>query len=285
MQHALRPFSYTLLLLLVLLLLLLLLLLLHAWERLALVTILLSSSSRGCCSVPVLKLGLAVYNILLLACGGCVVGVTLWSLFTKYDQGPLLTSHSYPAVVGMLLTAGIISLLAGVLGCIALAREDRCSLVLYIFLLIVVLVLEGVAGVVAYVYQEQLSHLMADSLPSIIAEQYSVDHSVTTAVDSMQVQFRCCGGVSYTDWQHSTWKTTAADHRQVPDSCCKTVTPHCGTRDHPSNIWYTGCVHGLAQWLGEHVQVLGALGCCCCLLQLLGLTLACCLYVVLSRAY
>lgn len=28
-----------------------------------------------------------------------------------------------------------------------------------------------------------------------------------------------------------------AEGRLVPDSCCKTITPHCGKRDHPSNIY------------------------------------------------
>ena len=28
---------------------------------------------------------------------------------------------------------------------------------------------------------------------------------------------------------------------QVPDSCCKSPSPGCGARDHPSNIAYTGC--------------------------------------------
>ncbi|KAA0183889.1 hypothetical protein HAZT_HAZT011976, partial [Hyalella azteca] len=109
----------------------------------------------------------------------------------------------------------------------------------YIFLLILVLVLEAVAGVVSYVYQDQLPHLLTDSLPATISERYSLDESVTFAVDSMQIKFRCCGGVSYMDWAESKWKQSVTADVRVPDSCCKTVTEACGMRDHPSNIWYT----------------------------------------------
>lgn len=244
-----------------------------------------SSSSSLCCSVPVLKFALAIYNILLLACGGAVTGVAVWSIVTRhYAYGAVLSSPAYQAVAFMLLVAGVVSVVAGILGCCALAREDRCSLITYIFLLVLVLVLEGVAGVVAYVYEEQLPHLLTESLPGVINEQYYVNEEVTLAVDSMQKEFRCCGGTSYSDWRESTWFEMSFQDRPVPDSCCKTVTMGCGARDHPSNIWYTGCVHGLAAYLGKHLLLLGALGCGLCLLQVLGVTLACCLYVSLAKS-
>jgi len=38
---------------------------------------------------------------------------------------------------------------------------------------------------------------------------------------------------------HSVYiiKSPEAEKRVVPDSCCKTITPQCGKRDHPSNIY------------------------------------------------
>ena len=46
----------------------------------------------------------------------------------------------------------------------------------------------------------------------------------------------------FSDWVGSSWmmNNTAM---AVPDSCCKTYSPGCGVRDHPSNIPYTGCYH------------------------------------------
>ena len=52
-------------------------------------------------------------------------------------------------------------------------------------------------------------------------------------------QFRCCGGVSYREWGSSRWREMTQRAGSVPDSCCKTPSPGCGARDHPSNIWYT----------------------------------------------
>uniref|UniRef100_A0AAV2M2M9 Solute carrier family 41 member n=1 Tax=Knipowitschia caucasica TaxID=637954 RepID=A0AAV2M2M9_KNICA len=51
-------------------------------------------------------------------------------------------------------------------------------------------------------------------------------------------QFKCCGSNSSSDWAASEWiRSQAGQGRLVPDSCCKTPTPMCGERDHPSNIY------------------------------------------------
>jgi hypothetical protein len=47
---------------------------------------------------------------------------------------------------------------------------------------------------------------------------------------------------------------------RVPDSCCKTVSRACGVRDHPSNIYYTGCSHSLASMFAAHLFLLGEYG-------------------------
>ncbi|KAL0196183.1 hypothetical protein M9458_009755, partial [Cirrhinus mrigala] len=50
--------------------------------------------------------------------------------------------------------------------------------------------------------------------------------------------FKCCGSNNSFDWAHSVYITSpVAEKRLVPDSCCKTITPKCGIRDHPSNIY------------------------------------------------
>lgn len=49
------------------------------------------------------------------------------------------------------------------------------------------------------------------------------------------MQFKCCGSHNYTDWTENVW--LEQNQLLVPDSCCKTPTEQCGSRDHPSNIY------------------------------------------------
>lgn len=61
---------------------------------------------------------------------------------------------------------------------------------------------------------------------------------------------------------------------QVPDSCCKTVSAQCGVRDHPSNVFYTGCAHKLSRLAREHLLLIGSIAIVICLVQILGVFLA-----------
>lgn len=54
----------------------------------------------------------------------------------------------------------------------------------------------------------------------------------------LMLQFKCCGSNNSHDWTLSAYiSSKQAEGRLVPDSCCKTITPFCGKRDHPSNIY------------------------------------------------
>ena len=74
---------------------------------------------------------------------------------------------------------------------------------------------------------------------------------IKTANVCFKTDLHCCGSANYTDWSRPNLVL------MVPDSCCKTVSRACGVRDHPSNIYYTGCSHSLASMLARHLFLLG----------------------------
>jgi len=86
--------------------------------------------------------------------------------------------------------------------------------------------------------------------------------SFTTAVDEMQQNFQCCGVASYADWQSSKFIKTNQDGLKTPESCCKSRSPKCSVRDHPSNIYRVlhdkamGCLVKLELYLQEHIFIL-----------------------------
>ena len=65
---------------------------------------------------------------------------------------------------------------------------------------------------------------------------------------------------------------------RVPDSCCKTESPGCGVRDHPSNIPYTGCIHTFSAQLTDHLVLLGVVSLALALLQIFGVIFTACLF-------
>ncbi|XP_072510106.1 tetraspanin-11 isoform X2 [Notamacropus eugenii] len=154
---------------------------------------------------------------------------------------------------------------------------------LYFCLLLVIFLIELVAGVLAHLYYQKLSDELKQHLNQTLTENYGQPKAkeITYSVDQLQQDFRCCGSNSSADWEYSTYiQSPDAEGRKVPDSCCKTVVVLCGQRAHPSNIYKVegGCITKLEHFLANHLLLMGAVGIGIACLQICGMVLTCCLY-------
>lgn len=237
---------------------------------------------EGCPSASCLKYTLCVYNFIFLLSGCTVCGLGLWTLLEKLDFIQLMTNGTYEATTWLLVSTGLLSVLTALLGYTAIARESRCLLASYTILLVLVFMFESVIGLLAYVYQEQLEPDLERSLGSTFILGYSDSGLEGSPVDRVQQQYLCCGVHSFSDWEGSPWQVLHPGLK-VPDSCCKSVSPGCGFRDHPSNIQYTGCIHRFTQELTLHLKLLGSISLGIALLQVIGVILTSCLFSRLHR--
>lgn len=230
-----------------------------------------------------LKYLLFVFNFLFWVGGVAVMGVGVWTLVEKSDYLSLLASSTLAVSAYILILAGALVMVTGFLGCCAVIREQRSCLSLYFFCLLLIFLIELVAGVLAYVYYQRLSEELKHHLSQTMTENYAQPgkEAITLAVDSLQQDFMCCGSNNFSDWLVSAYVTSPeGGHRLVPDSCCKTVTPHCGGRDHPSNIYKVegGCITKLEQFLADHLLIIGSVGIGVACLQICGMVFTCCLH-------
>ncbi|KAI1237991.1 hypothetical protein IHE44_0014091, partial [Lamprotornis superbus] len=227
----------------------------------------------------------AAFELLHLA-GGAVMAVGTWTLAEKSDYISLLSSSTYSATAYILVVAGVVVMVTGILGCCATFKERRNLLRVYFILLLCIFLLEIIAGILAYIYYQQLSLELKQNLKNTMTQKYRTEgeESVTSAVDKLQQEFKCCGSNNYTDWADSLWiKSSGASGRKVPDSCCKTITDLCGRRDHPSNIYKeSGCITKLENFIQEHLKIIGAVGISIACVQIFGMIFTCCLYKSLN---
>ncbi|XP_077372848.1 CD151 antigen isoform X2 [Festucalex cinctus] len=245
-------------------------------------------NSNGCGTIC-LKYILFIFNVLFLLAGGAVLGVGVWTLVEKGDYISLLNSSFYTASIYIVITAGAIVIITGIIGCCATLREMKCLLIVYLVLLLCVFVLEIVTAVLAFIaYQEcfpfchQLDEELRQNLKVTMQQKYQQagEDSVTQAVDKLHQEFQCCGSNSSSDWKDSIWIQAAQDQQLVPDSCCKTPSSLCGIRDHPSNVYKVegGCVMKLEEFILSQLYILGGLGIGIAVLQLFGMMFTCCLH-------
>ncbi|XP_072242042.1 CD151 antigen isoform X2 [Leuresthes tenuis] len=239
------------------------------------------------CGTICLKYLLFLFNILFWLAGGAVLAVGVWTLVEKTDYISLLNSNLYSASAYILIAAGVIVIVTGMIGCCATLKEMRSLLIVYLVLLFCIFLVEIIAGVLAYInYQEcfpfchQLDAELKQNLQVTMQQKYQQpgEESLTQAVDKLQQEFMCCGSYNSSDWTDSVWIQAAENHRLVPDSCCKTPSELCGLRDHPSNIYKGGCIMKLEEFIRSQLYILGAVGIGIAFLQLVGMMFTCCLY-------
>ncbi|XP_065158568.1 CD151 antigen-like isoform X2 [Atheta coriaria] len=245
------------------------------------------SKNSGCCSVTFNKWFLIIYNLILLILGGLTVGVAIWTLYDRHQYVALLTSITYPTIVYLLLVAGILLIIVSILGFFAAAKENRISLIIYIILLLLILATEATVGILSFIYWEQVHLVLEMNLNDNFMTRYGIDTSITESVDDLQKEFKCCGVMKFEEWNStSLWvQDGMANHNLVPDSCCISVTPECGQRTHPSNIYYVGCMEKMEAHIKDHLYYLCAVALGICAIPIFGVVCAFILYYKLRRVF
>ncbi|KAL5006583.1 hypothetical protein ScPMuIL_015389 [Solemya velum] len=205
-----------------------------------------------------------------------ILGVHI--VINRHSFVSLLGSSTFPAATYMLLATSAIVLLVGIVGCIGACTDNRGCLVIYAICLLVIMLLEAVAGVLAYMYESMIREELTRNLNRTMSQEYTFDQDITNAVDEMQRQFKCCGAESFKDWKYSMWlKTDNNTSNKAPDSCCITESKHCAASDHHSNIHYDSCRSSLEDYTRESLILIGGVGLGLCFIQIFGIIFSCCL--------
>ncbi|XP_075214345.1 CD151 antigen-like [Lycorma delicatula] len=243
----------------------------------------LKTRDTDCCSINLLKHFFHIFNVVFLIAGLAVLCVGVWSVLYKHQYVSLLTTVTYPLTSYVLSLAGILVIFVAILGCFGVCHENRCLILLYTFMLLLIFLLEAMVGVLAYIYREQVNIELTTTLNDTFLQSYRINGEKTAAIDRMQQELKCCGAIKFEDWKYSVWlKTDNRTNNLVPDSCCKTPSPGCGKRDHPSNIHYSGCLYRYTEELKSHLVIVSAVGLGICVIQVIGMIISCCLYIKLK---
>jgi len=237
------------------------------------------------CDIKCLKATLLAFNFIFILGGAVAMAVGLYTVLMKMEYVAILQTSEYMAIIFLLIIAGALVLITGVLGCIGAIQKNQKLLTVYFVLLVVIFLAEFVAGILAYTYRESIEEKLTDDLKSHLNKNYNRTgyESLTAATDKMQQEFQCCGVEDYLDWQDSYFIKQKTTELKTPTSCCKTVSDDCSKSDHPSNIYRVlgakkmGCLSQLIDYFKNHLFILCITGISVALLEILVMVLSCCL--------
>eukprot|EP00112_Aurelia_sp_Birch-Aquarium-sp1_P003489 Seg139.4 transcript_id=Seg139.4/GoldUCD/mRNA.D3Y31 product=Tetraspanin-3 protein_id=Seg139.4/GoldUCD/D3Y31 len=223
------------------------------------------------------KAFLYFYNLVYLGFSAVLIYLAVffvrnWSSYTR------IATDTYAIVpAAMILGVSIIFLVAAVIGCYGTGRNNRCCLGVFFGFLLLVFILEIVAGSLGYVYREKISSNVKRDLNKAL-QKYPIkeEHVIRTAFNKMQTQLKCCGVSGPNDWKNVT-KTG-----DVPTSCCRHPESECGYK-FSVNVYQEGCYQKLSDFLKGSVNSIIGVGIGFAIFQVIGMISTCYLIVKFGK--
>ncbi|XP_030657820.1 tetraspanin-4 isoform X1 [Nomascus leucogenys] len=211
--------------------------------------------------------------------GGCgVLGVGIWLAATQGSFATLSSSFPSLSAANLLIITGAFVMAIGFVGCLGAIKENKCLLLTFFLLLLLVFLLEATIAILFFAYTDKIDRYAQRDLKKGL-HLYGTQGNVglTNAWSIIQTDFRCCGVSNYTDW-FEVYNAT-----RVPDSCCLEFSESCGLHA-PGTWWKAPCYETVKVWLQENLLAVGIFGLCTALVQILGLTFAMTMYCQVVKA-
>ncbi|XP_071956874.1 CD151 antigen-like [Antedon mediterranea] len=235
------------------------------------------------CGMKIVKLMMFAVNFCVWGAGCVILGLGIWIKVYESEYRDLLGSDNIQAITALMIATGSAVFGIGFCGCCGAWKERPIFLKIYFVLVIVIIITEFVAGIMALVYRDDVLQDITTAMNKQITEEYGQSTAITNSVDNLQEELLCCGASNYTDYADSNnWDEEPGE--AVPKSCCKKPpSDDCnngnskGDPSVPGFIYEQGCVEKMNNWISDNLTVLG--GVCLGLLgvQILALMFSCCL--------
>ncbi|XP_051885041.1 tetraspanin-4a isoform X2 [Pristis pectinata] len=208
-----------------------------------------------------LKYLMFLFNLLFWLAGCGILGVGIWLAVTQGNFATLSATFPFLSAANLLIGTGTVAMVVGFLGCVGAIKENRCLLLSFFILLLVIFLVELIGGSLFCAYRVQVDAYAREDLKDGL-QLFGTDGNIglTNAWSIIQTDFRCCGVSNYTDW-FEVFNAT-----QVPDSCCREYTVSCGLHS-PETWWKDACYERVKMWLQDNLLAVGIFAFCMALVQ------------------
>ncbi|XP_005989321.1 tetraspanin-9 [Latimeria chalumnae] len=231
--------------------------------------------ARGC--LCCLKYMMFLFNLIFWLCGCGLLGVGIW---LSVSQGNFATfSPSFPSLsaANLVIAIGTIIMVTGFLGCLGAIKENKCLLLSFFIVLLIILLAELILLILFFVYIDQVNLSAQQDLKEGLF-LYNSENNVglKNAWNIIQAEMQCCGVTDYTDWY------AVLGENVVPDRCCMEHSTDCG-RNSTTMLWRTGCYEKVKMWFDDNKHILGTVGMCILIIQILAMAFSMTLFQQIHR--
>lgn len=248
------------------------------------------------CGTFIAKIFLVIFNVVFWLCGGALLGLGIW---IRVDPNALNYLHvatinggdsMVNASAYVLIGVGAFIFLTGFCGCCGALKESTCMLNTYIAILVIIIILEVVAGILAIIFKGRIGNELQGSMRKTVEKDYNVTEGISKSWDYVQVFFECCGADNATDWDTSYYM---GKYKHIPPTCCVLKEKNADTpvpvneancyKKMTGSYYKEGCYPKLLQWVNDKAVILIAVAIGVALVQVFGLLFACCLKSAIQK--
>nr|ABS19428.1 multivalent antigen sj23-FABP [synthetic construct] len=198
-----------------------------------------------------LKSCVFILNIICLLCSLVLIGAGAY-VEVKFSQYEANLHKVWQAAPIAIIVVGVVILIVSFLGCCGAIKENVCMLYMYAFFLIVLLIAELVAAIVAVVYKDKIDDEINTLMTGALENP---NEEITATMDKIQTSFHCCGVKGPDDYKGN-----------VPASCKE-----------GQEVYVQGCLPVFSAFLKRNLIIVACVAFGVCFFQLLSIVIACCL--------
>ncbi|CAL8262288.1 unnamed protein product [Boreogadus saida] len=223
-----------------------------------------------------LKYVMCAFNFLFFISGAAMLGFGAY--LTRYQNNSLLDSMKFLTAANLLLVSGIIVTCVSFLGFIGALKENRCFLLTFFILLLILMLVELTVACLLLTYESEIGTLLEKELNTGLKNEKE-NNSTKTDLESdwnlVQKTFNCCGVHNYSDWGVP-----------VPQSCCENGLNKClpSPKDPSEPFYKQGCLGALKTWFEKNFLTTGIAVIVLCVVEVLGMCIAMTLFCHISSS-
>uniref|UniRef100_A0A3B3UP03 Tetraspanin n=1 Tax=Poecilia latipinna TaxID=48699 RepID=A0A3B3UP03_9TELE len=210
------------------------------------------------CCTGFLKVMMFIFNGGIFLAGLVILGVGIWvtvdsdSLLNLVEKVVDLPDEVFKLnYVGyMLIGVGAVLLIIGFLGCCGAINENRCMLLTFFSLVLIIFIVEVAGGIVLFVFTDEVDQIFNNLENDVITDiqaNYGKDPGMTELWNITMEQSRCCGYKNYTDFYGSPFNIGG----EYPPPCCHSSTGP-SSYSNTKEIYLSGCFVKLVELLEEN---------------------------------
>ncbi|XP_010957184.3 tetraspanin-8 [Camelus bactrianus] len=153
------------------------------------------------------KCSIFIFNFMFWLCGVVILATAIWLRESK-DGREILSPEGLGTnpniAANILIAVGSIIMMLGFLGCCGAMKENRFILVLFLIGLLLVLLLQVSAGILAFTLKTKTDHVLNDGSHanmSLLSLKNEDRKMFQKAFSEIQEKYKCCGLVNgASDW-------------------------------------------------------------------------------------